>query len=35
MPTFEELVPKQSGIDAKLARGIEEVHDCKKTCKYR
>ena len=27
MPTFEELVPKQSGIDAKLARGIEEDHD--------
>jgi hypothetical protein len=27
MPTFEELVPIQSGIDAKLARGIEEDHD--------
>ena len=27
MPTFEELVPKQRGIDAKLARGIEEDHD--------
>ena len=27
VPTFEELVPKQSGIDAKLARGIEEDHD--------
>jgi hypothetical protein len=27
MPTFEELVPKQRGIDAKLARGIEEEHD--------
>lgn len=27
MPTFEELVLKQSGIDAKLARGIEEDHD--------
>lgn len=27
MPTFEKLVPKQMGIDAKLARGIEEDHD--------
>jgi len=27
MPTFEELAGKQSGIDAKLARGIEEDHD--------
>jgi hypothetical protein len=27
MPTFEELAYKQSGIDAKLARGIEENHD--------
>jgi hypothetical protein len=27
MPTFEELVLKQSGIDANLARGIEEDHD--------
>jgi hypothetical protein len=27
MPTFEELVSKQRGIDAKLARGIEEDHD--------
>ena len=27
MPTFEELVPKQRGIDAKLARGIEEDPD--------
>jgi hypothetical protein len=27
MPTFEELASKQSGIDAKLARGIEEDHD--------
>ncbi len=27
MPTFEELLPKQRGIDAKLARGIEEDHD--------
>jgi hypothetical protein len=27
MPTFEELVPKHRGIDAKLARGIEEDHD--------
>ena len=27
MPTCEELVPKQRGIDAKLARGIEEDHD--------
>jgi len=27
MPTFEELVPKQRGIDAKLARGIEEDHN--------
>ena len=27
MPTFEELVPKQREIDAKLARGIEEDHD--------
>jgi hypothetical protein len=27
MPTFEELIPKQRGIDAKLARGIEEDHD--------
>ena len=27
MPTFEELVPKQRGIDAKLAHGIEEDHD--------
>lgn len=29
MPTFKELVGKQSGIDAKLARGIEEDHDCR------
>ena len=27
MSTFEELACKQSGIDAKLARGIEEDHD--------
>jgi hypothetical protein len=27
MPTFEELASKQSGIEAKLARGIEEDHD--------
>jgi len=27
MPTFEELVPRQRGIDAKLARGIEEDHE--------
>ena len=27
MPTFEKLVPKQMGIDAKLARGTEENHD--------
>ena len=27
MPTFEKLVPKQMGIDAKPARGIEEDHD--------
>jgi hypothetical protein len=27
MPTFEELVPKQRGIDAKLAHGIEADHD--------
>ncbi len=27
MPTFEDLACKQSGIDAKLARGIEEDHD--------
>jgi len=27
MPTFEDLAFKQSGIDAKLARGIEEDHD--------
>jgi hypothetical protein len=27
MPIFEELVPKQRGMDAKLARGIEEDHD--------
>ena len=27
MPTFEELACKQSGIEAKLARGIEEDHD--------
>ena len=27
MPTFEELVPKQRGIDAKLACGIEEEHN--------
>jgi hypothetical protein len=27
MPTFAELASKQSGIDAKLARGIEEDHD--------
>ena len=27
MLTFEELAPKQRGIDAKLARGIEEEHD--------
>jgi hypothetical protein len=27
LPTFEKLVPKQMGIDAKLARGIEEDHD--------
>ena len=27
MPTFEELVPKQKGVEAKLARGIEEDHD--------
>src|SRR5918992_926929 len=26
-PTFEEIASKQSGIDAKLARGIEEDHD--------
>ena len=26
MPTVEELVPKQRGIDAKLARGVEEQH---------
>ena len=25
MHTFEELVPKQRGIDAKLARGIEKT----------
>jgi hypothetical protein len=27
MPTFEELAYKQKGIDAKLARGIEEDHE--------